>query len=281
MSHPKVTVQGGPPGASLSSERLHLKPTLVIGLGEIGRPLFALLQAADPRVVGVDIEPVDVPGGAGVMHVAYPYALAKGFVPVTVEYAARYRPSLIVVHSTVQPGSTRALAAASGVPAVYSPIRGKHTRMHDDLRRYRKFVAGTDERAVSAAQRELEAAGMKTAAMASPEALELAKLVETTYFGLLIAWAQEMDRFARGVGADYLDVARFFEEIDYLPRVVFQPGHIGGHCVMPNIDILDERFDSPFFTAIRRSNEEKAAELAQNPGRRLEPLKVGTKVGTR
>ncbi|MBI3179173.1 MAG: GDP-mannose dehydrogenase [Deltaproteobacteria bacterium] len=249
--------------------------TLVIGLGEIGRPLYELLRAKDARAVGVDLDRVEVPGDAGVMHVCYPYVLAPGFVPVTVQYAARYRPRLLVIHSTVRPGTTRAVAQQSGVPAVYSPIRGKHSRMREDLLRYVKFVAGTDEKAVAAASAELNAAGMKTAAMASPEALELAKLLETSYFGLLIAWAQEMDRFAKQVGADYLDVARFFEEVDYLPRVVFQPGHIGGHCVMPNIDILDQAFDSPFFAAIRASNEQKAAELAATSGQRLEPFRVG------
>ena len=79
--------------------------------------------------------------------------------------------------------------------------------------------------------------------MSSPEALELAKLLETTYFGLLIAWAQEMNRFAETANADYLEVGKFFREIGYLPNVLFQPGFIGGHCVMPNIALLQQRFN--------------------------------------
>ena len=56
--------------------------------------------------------------------------------------------------------------------------------------------------AVKRAAEHLEACGMKTAQMSAPETLELAKLLETSYFGLLIAWAQEMERFATNVGGD-------------------------------------------------------------------------------
>ena len=39
--------------------------------------------------------------------------------------------------------------------------------------------------------------------MDQPETLELAKLAETTYFGVLIAFAQELNRYAATVGANY------------------------------------------------------------------------------
>src|SRR5437899_763969 len=124
------------------------KPSLVIGLGEIGKPLFELLQRAEPTARGIDIQPAEVAPGIGIMHLCYPHAVAAGFVATAVHYAQRFRPELIVVHSTVQPGTTRELERQSGVPAVYSPVRGKHTRMRDDLLRYRKFVAGSNPEAV-------------------------------------------------------------------------------------------------------------------------------------
>jgi UDP-N-acetyl-D-mannosaminuronate dehydrogenase len=96
--------------------------------------------------------------------------------------------------------------------------------------------------------------------MSSPEALELAKLLETSYFGILVAWAQEMDRFAESVDADYWEAADFFAEIDFLPPVGFQPGYIGGHCVMPNLDLLEHVRPSPFIDVIRESNIRRARE---------------------
>ena len=106
----------------------------------------------------------------------------------------------------------------------------------------------------------LEAAGMKTKVLASPEATELAKLTETTYLGLLIAFAQDVDRMGRAVGVSYSDVASFYDEIGYLPRVGFFPGIIGGHCVIPNVALLKRRFQSELLDAIEWSNELRKAE---------------------
>ena len=101
---------------------------------------------------------------------------------------------------------------------------------------------------------------MKTKVLASPEATELAKLTETTYLGLLIAFAQDVDRMGRAVGVSYSDVASFYDEIGYLPRVGFFPGIIGGHCVIPNVALLKRRFQSELLDAIEWSNELRKAE---------------------
>jgi hypothetical protein len=46
----------------------------------------------------------------------------------------------------------------------------------------------------------------------------------------------------------------FYEEIGFLPPVKYFPGVIGGHCVMPNIEILRRLDDSELLRAIRSSN---------------------------
>ena len=43
----------------------------------------------------------------------------------------------------------------------------------------------------------------------------------------------------------------------YLPPTKFFPGVIGGHCVMPNIEILKEVDDTPLLQAVRSSNDAK------------------------
>ena len=46
--------------------------------------------------------------------------------------------------------------------------------------------------------------------------------------------------------------------------MAFQPGFIGGHCVIPNSHLLDEVRPSLFMDAMRRSNEIKERDwLAQ------------------
>lgn len=229
---------------------------LVVGLGEVGGPLLEILREKY-QAVGRDIEdrPFD---GVQVLHLCFPYT--SDFVSSASRYVSLYEPGVVVVNSTVVPGTTREVQEKTGVPAVYSPVRGKHTRMTDEMRRYRKFVAGTSAQAVARVEDHFAAAGVTTQRMSSPEALELAKLLETTYFGVLVAWAQEMDRFAEAVDADYWETTGFFSEIDFFPPVGFQPGYIGGHCVMPNLELLEELRRSPFIDVIRESNRRRARE---------------------
>jgi hypothetical protein len=230
--------------------------TLVVGLGEIGGPLLEILRKAH-NAGGRDIEdrPFD---GVQVLHLCFPYA--SDFVSSASRYVSLYEPAVVVVNSTVVPGTTREIQEKTGVSAVYSPVRGKHARMKDELRRYRKFVSGTSAQAVALVEAHFAAAGMTTQRMSSPEALELAKLLETTYFGVLVAWAQEMDRFAAAVDADYWETTDFFAEIDFFPPVGFQPGYIGGHCVMPNLELLEQVRRSPFIDVMRESNRRRARE---------------------
>lgn len=252
------------------------KVTLVIGIGEVGQPLREALEKARAGVIGIDMEPVTVDVSVGIMHVCFPFKDAAQFQDALVAYARKYSPEVIVINSTVVPGITRAIEAACMIPVVYSPVRGKHTKMLNELYNYVKFVAGADAEATERVMAHFESAGLRCEAMSSPEALELAKLLETTYFGLLIAWAQEMDRFAGAVNVDYLEIGRFFREIDYLPGVLFQPGYIGGHCVIQNIDLLQRRFQSDFLDAVKKSNDARKLELEQGQqqiaSKRLQPL---------
>jgi UDP-N-acetyl-D-mannosaminuronate dehydrogenase len=247
--------------------------TLVVGLGEVGKPLFTILKEQEPEAIGIDIKPMPVNQSVGILHICFPFINADQFRSAVEGYAIKFSPSVIVINSTIVPGTTRSIELSTGI---YSPVRGKHTKMVEELQHYVKFVAGTDAQATARVQAHFKAAGIPSETMATPEALELAKLLETTYFGMLIAWAQEMNRFAVKVDADYLEVGKFFKEIGYLPNVLFQPGHIGGHCVMPNIALLQQRFQSEFLDVIKRSNEARKLELAEeeqeSAGERLKPL---------
>lgn len=232
--------------------------SIVIGLGEVGRPLLDVLARVHP-MQGVDLEPEDAPQAVDMLHVCYPVDIPD-FVGVTAEYARRYRPAVIVIHSTVPVGTTNAVQATVDVPVVHSPVRGKHARMAQELLHYVKFIGTRDAPAAERVQQHFEAAGMRTRRLPSPEATELAKLTETTYLGLLVAFAQDVNRMARLTGVSYDDVASFYEEIGYLPPVPFFPGVIGRHCVMPNITLLKGSFSSQLLDAIEWSNDQRKAE---------------------
>jgi len=126
--------------------------------------------------------------------------------------------------------------------------------MLEELSEYAKFVGAIEPAAGRLAAEHFKSIGLKTKVLSSPEATELAKLTETTYFGLMIAWAQELERYCDQSGADYEEITSFYDEIKFFPPVKYFPGVIGGHCVMPNIEILRKFDESVILDAIRASN---------------------------
>lgn len=233
---------------------------VVAGLGEIGKPLFELVSKHHDAI-GVDISPVERIERADVLHVCYPFRI-KDFIGETARYIELFRPTLTVVNSTVAIGTTRSIADRTGAAVVNSPVRGKHVRMLGDLRMYTKFIGALNPTAGEQAAKHFESVGLRTKVLSSPEATELAKLTETTYFGLMIAWAQEVERYCDQSGANYDEVVSFYEEIKFFPSVKYFPGIIGGHCVMPNIEILSEYDHSLILEAIQVSNGMKVEREA-------------------
>jgi hypothetical protein len=234
---------------------------LVVGLGEVGSALAQVLKRSG-RILEHDIERREFDEPIGIMHICFPFTHQAGFVTASLSYIERFKPELTIINSTVVPGTTRAIAEQSSMPIAYSPVRGKHARMVGDLLKYRKFVAGSDDTAATRAAEHFREAGMATQRIDRLETLELAKLAETTYFGVLISFAQELNRYANQVNADYAEAITFFDEVDFLPPKQYYPGFIGGHCVIPNIQLLHTIESSPLLEAVLESNRLRAEELA-------------------
>lgn len=238
---------------------------VVVGLGEVGKPLLDLVSEYYDAV-GVDISPVQGVGKVDVLHICYPFEIGD-FVGETARYIERFQPAVTIINSTVGIGTTRAVAERTGTAVVNSPVRGKHARMLEELRSYTKYLGPVREADGQLAAKHFEGMGVRTRILSAPEATELAKLAETTYFGLMIAWAQEIERYCDRTGQNYDEVVSFFEEISFFPRVKYTPGVIGGHCVMPNIEILTKFEKSVLLDAIQCSNEMKVERdtVRKNP----------------
>ena len=244
---------------------------LVVGLGEVGSALAQVLKRNGRRIFEHDIERREFDAPIGVMHLCFPFTRQADFEEIAFSYIERFKPELTIINSTVVPGTSRAIAERASVSIAYSPVRGKHVRMAEDLLKYRKFVAGTDEETANRAAEHFREAGMTTQCISRLETLELAKLGETTYFGVLIAFAQELNRYANRVDGDYEEALDFFEEVDFLPRTKYYPGFIGGHCVIPNIQLLRSLASSPMLEAVLESNRLRAGELTNEARMALSP----------
>jgi UDP-N-acetyl-D-mannosaminuronate dehydrogenase len=82
----------------------------VLGLGEVGKPLLAILSR-HYECVGIDIDPVVLERPCSVLHICYPF-LIPDFIATTVDHIKRYHPELIVINSTVAPGTTEQVQSA-------------------------------------------------------------------------------------------------------------------------------------------------------------------------
>jgi UDP-N-acetyl-D-mannosaminuronate dehydrogenase len=220
----------------------------------------------------VDISPAGDITAVDVLHICYPFQI-KNFIRETARYIELFKPAVTVINSTVGVGTTRKIAERTGAAVVNSPVRGKHARMLEELQSYTKFVGALDPAAGELAASHFASLGLKTKILSSPEATELAKLTETTYFGVMIAWAQEIERYCDQSGQSYEEVVTFYDEIGFFPRVKYFPGIIGGHCVMPNIEILTSYRPSVLLNAIKKSNELKIAR--ENPRKKAKESRSG------
>jgi UDP-N-acetyl-D-mannosaminuronate dehydrogenase len=135
--------------------------------------------------------------------------------------------------------------------------------MKRELKRYTKYVGGTTHQAAEAAKRHFEKLGLETKALTSSTETELAKLFETTYRCWMIACFQEMHRMAKHYRADFNNTIDFLEDThrERLDRPIMYPGVIGGHCLIPNVKLLLQSFDSDLLRLILKSNGEREEEI--------------------
>ena len=228
------------------------KAHYVVGLGEVGEPLYLNIKEFEP-CVGLDIDTPTPIEACDVMHVCIGQKDDK-FAEIVVSYVERFSPRLLIINSTVKPGTCEKIAGLVDIPVAHSPIRGKHVRMKEDQRLYDKFVGGVTEEAGELAEEHLKNVGFRVRRLKNATTTELAKISCTSYFGVLIAWAQEVERYCDEFDLDYDEVISIYEEVPYFPTAKFFSGEIGGHCVIPNIKLLQQVTTGPLVQAVLDSN---------------------------
>src|SRR5262245_15930708 len=137
---------------------MNKQKVVIVGLGEVGKPLLELISKHHD-VVGIDIDPPSEKiRQVDVLHICYPFEI-RDFVGETVRYIERYKPAVTVINSTVGVGTTRTIAERTGTPVVHSPVRGKHVRMLEELSKYAKFVGAIEPAAGQLAADHFESVG--------------------------------------------------------------------------------------------------------------------------
>jgi len=237
------------------------KKHLVIGKGEVGMALYLLLKKKYP--VSMRDKDDVLEGKFDVLHITYPSI--KDFVRITKRYIKEYDPELVIIHSTIAVGTTRKV----GKIAVHSPIRGMHTPGHHkgikrakkpsqsgnpeyfgkSMKAFVKYFSGPKARNAS---RIFSKIGFKTKSLGKSETTELLKILDTTYYGWNILFMRENVRLCEKYKVDfdvvYTDANRSYNEgykklgMSHVIRPVLKyiPGKLGGHCVVPNTELLKD-----------------------------------------
>jgi UDP-N-acetyl-D-mannosaminuronate dehydrogenase len=258
------------------SFKLVVETVLVVGLGEIGLTLFELLKEnACFTVYGLDLdeskmrkirqEKSKIPE-LDTMHICIPCKNQDEFATQVASYAKQFKPNLLIINSTVPPGTTKKIRQVCTCLVAHSPVRGVHKspeHMKWELKRWTKYIGGADTKASEAACKHFERMGLKVKKLKSCKETELAKLFETTYRAWMIACFQEMHRISRAFEVDFDDVVDFLEDTHRfrLDRPIMFPGFIGGHCLIPNTELLLQSYDSEFLKLILKSNQKRKEEI--------------------
>lgn len=250
---------------------------LVIGLGEVGRTLFELLEESGKfDVYGLDTDESrmhevmgdkKMPKTVDVIHICYRCTSQQRFIQTSYGYITQFKPELAIIDSTVPPGTTQKIHELSKSPLLaHSPIRGMHeslASMKKDVQFWTKYVGGTTKEAAESTKKHFEKLGLKVKVLSGPAETELAKLFETIYRAWMIACFQEMHRISRHYGADFDQVVDMLEDIHRLRlnKPLHYPGVIGKHCLVPNTKLLLSVYNSQFLRLILDSNEKRKEEI--------------------
>jgi len=244
----------------------HLKvgKVLVIGLGEIGAPLLEIVRGVYPSE-SLDIEPKEIHGPFDVLHICFPYS--PNFVETATNYIKKFNPKLTIVESTVLPLTTSRIYEKTQKPICHSPVRG---RVSDGFKwgyfTYTKFIGPVKPKFGKMAEEYYKSLGFKTRICNSPLETEFMKILNTTYYGLMIAWFQEIHRICRKFNLKEEEIVEFFRTNERdsggrHPRPVLYPGAIRGHCVIPNAKLLNELYPSRFIKVLLESNKKREKEI--------------------
>jgi UDP-N-acetyl-D-mannosaminuronate dehydrogenase len=238
--------------------------TVVVGIGEIGKPIYELVSGSHRTL---PLDPVWYPENEGktvpcdFMHICIPGELPD-FNEIVLEYVVKYKPLFVLVHSTVTPGTCAFLQTKTEVPIITSPVHGKHhnNQMKKDMLRYPKYVGlpnGSLDYIGAAVNDHLASMGFADIRITEgTEEVEWLKVLSTTYFGLIIAWHQEIERICDEFNLEFDKVIDIFKYQDDIKPPHYS-GVVGGHCVMQNIKMIKEIWPSDLLDWIERSNELK------------------------
>lgn len=208
---------------------------LVVGLGEVGSAIQMIFDAD-----GIDDKMWNEPQGQyDYLHICIPFS--EKFVDIVKEYQKQFSPLHTIIHSTVPVGTSRKCNA------LHSPIRGLHPKLYSGIMTFEKFIGGEKASEVADVFRR---AGLRVILCDKQETTELGKLLDTEYYRACIEFtlrAKELTEkhdvpFHEAYTLFNLTYNEGYRELghpEYVrPTLQAIKQTIGGHCVLPNKELI-------------------------------------------
>jgi UDP-N-acetyl-D-mannosaminuronate dehydrogenase len=231
-----------------------------LGFGEIGQAVYKVYQNSGLNFSFFvkDLNRNDELKDIDVLNVAIPFNDSFNFIDTVKDVIQSSGAKLVIIHSTIAVGTTRALKQSfPAVKIVHSPCRGIHPNLYEGLLTFPKFVGATNDEDLDVAAKHLTSLKLKTVNCDNCETTELAKLLDTSYYGICIAYHGEAKKACDKFGANFEQVMTTYNQTynegytilgkQNVVRPVLLPpdGGIGGHCVVENAELLSKQFQSP------------------------------------
>lgn len=230
--------------------------SLVIGNGQIGSSVAEVISVTD------DVTIYDKSGSeppilksVEILHICFPYS--KQFIKQVNQYIIKYQPWHVIIWSTVTIGTTRKIRGA-----VHSPVEGRHPHLASSIKQSVRWIGANnpaEEEFFTGYFRKLL---IKTKILNDSNFTEFLKLRSTSKYGINLMWTDYEARVADEIGMDF-DYLKDFDEdynklyhnlgMDWARRYILNPpkGKIGGHCVVPNAELLDQQFPDELLKMIK------------------------------
>ena len=227
----------------------------ILGYGEIGKSIEEVYKKSKKKYkVQIRDLNTDNFNDVDILNVCIPWS--ENFVSVVTDTIKEFSPELTIIHSTVVPKTTLTLQnlISPDCCVVHSPVRGVHPNLYEGLKTFTKYI-GTDYRVCGEkASSHFTDLSLPYKVIQGSTTTELAKLMSTSYDGVVIAWHQEMKDMCDFYSVNFDDAVTEWNTTynegytklgspHFVRPILYPPGgKIGGHCVTPNADLLKQGF---------------------------------------
>jgi len=183
--------------------------------------------------------------------VCIPYS--DKFKNIICQYVVKYKPDLLIIHSTVPVGTTSSIRSTikmlGNTMVAHCPVNARHPNTESDIRNYDMYVGCVYEPDGDEICDYIERFGVRTYLFANPECTEFCKLASTEYCRTMVKFFGEMKDLAdNDKKLDWNEIIIFFESLmnksDGWKRMYRRGNRIdtkisGKHCLSLNKPLME------------------------------------------